>query len=211
VVEGSEISPLYDPMIAKLIVRDVDRDHARRRMLRALEEFEIGGVQTLLGFHRALLEHPCFVEGATCHGIVESEQLAARADELAVDHGSSPDGSGRLVEHVTPVEVDGRRFEVTVLASEPPWLELARSRRERAGASGHGGSGAVISPMQGTVLSIAVAEGDTVEAGTVLCVVEAMKMENEIAAHRAGVVIELSITEGEPVQNGQVICVLADE
>jgi len=212
VVEGAEISPLYDPMIAKLIVRDVDREHARRRMLRALEEFEIGGVKTLLGFHRALLEHPCFVEGATCHGIVESEQLARRAEELvAQSHKVPPLGSGRLVERVTPVEVDGRRFEVTVLVSEPPWLELARSRRERAGASGHGGSGAVVSPMQGTVLSVAVAEGDVVVAGAVLCIVEAMKMENEIAAHRAGVVTELSIAEGEPVQNGQVICVLSGD
>jgi acetyl-CoA/propionyl-CoA carboxylase biotin carboxyl carrier protein len=211
VVEGSEISPLYDPMIAKLIVRDVDRERARRRMLRALEEFEIGGVKTLLGFHRALLEHPCFVEGETCHGVVESDALAARAGELTVEHTSSRDGTGRLVERVTPVEVDGRRFEVTVLASEPPWLELARSRRERADASGHGGSGAVVSPMQGTVLSVAVAEGDIVEAGAVLCIVEAMKMENEIAAHRAGVVTELTVAQGQPVQNGQVICVLADD
>jgi len=211
VVEGSEISPLYDPMIAKLIVRDVDRERARRRMLRALEEFEIGGVKTLLGFHRALLEHPCFVEGETCHGVVESDALAARAGELTVEHTSSRDGTGRLVERVTPVEVDGRRFEVTVLASEPPWLELARSRRERADASGHGGSGAVVSPMQGTVLSVAVAEGDVVEAGAVLCIVEAMKMENEIAAHRAGVVTELTVAQGQPVQNGQVICVLADD
>jgi acetyl-CoA/propionyl-CoA carboxylase, biotin carboxylase, biotin carboxyl carrier protein len=212
VVEGSEISPLYDPMIAKLIVRDVDREHARRRMLRALEEFEIGGVKTLLGFHRALLEHPCFVEATTCHGVVESEQLARRAEEfVAQSHNVPPLGSGRLVERVTPVEVDGRRFEVTVLASEPPWLELARSRRERAGASGHGGSGAVVSPMQGTVLSVAVAEGDVVDAGAVLCIVEAMKMENEIAAHRAGVVTELTVAQGQPVQNGQVICVLAGD
>lgn len=211
VVEGSEISPLYDPMIAKLIVRDVDRERARRRMLRALEEFEIGGVKTLLGFHRALLEHPCFVEGATCHGVVESDALAARAEELTVEHTPSPDGTGRLVERVTPVEVDGRRFEVTVLASEAPWLELARTRRERADASGHGGSGAVISPMQGTVLSVGVADGDVVEAGAVLCIVEAMKMENEIAAHRAGVVTELTVAEGEPVQNGQVICVLTGD
>ena len=83
VVAGSEISGLYDPMIAKLIVRGVDREHARRRMLRALEDFEIGGPPTLVGFHRALLEHPCFVAGATCHGIVESDELAARAEELA--------------------------------------------------------------------------------------------------------------------------------
>jgi acetyl-CoA/propionyl-CoA carboxylase biotin carboxyl carrier protein len=211
VVEGSEISPLYDPMIAKLVVRDVDREHARRRMLRALEEFEIGGVKTLLGFHRALLEHPCFIAGETCHGVVESEQLASRAEELVQSHNVPALGSGRLVERVTPVEVDGRRFEVTVLASEPPWLELARSRRERADASGHGGSGAVVSPMQGTVLSVAVAEGDVVEAGAVLCIVEAMKMENEIAAHRAGVVTELTVAQGEPVQNGQVICVLTGD
>ena len=78
VEDGSEISPLYDPMIAKLIVHGVDREHARLRMLRALDEFEIGGVTTLLGFHRALLRHPCFVDGATCHGVVESEQLAER-------------------------------------------------------------------------------------------------------------------------------------
>jgi acetyl-CoA/propionyl-CoA carboxylase biotin carboxyl carrier protein len=211
VVEGSEISPLYDPMIAKLIVRDVDREHARRRMLRALEEFEIGGVKTLLGFHRALLEHPCFVEAGTCHGVVESEQVAARAEELTVEHKTSADGAARLVERVTPIEVDGRRFEVTVLASEPPWLALARSRRERAGAARHGGSDAVVSPMQGTVLSVAVAEGDVVDAGAVLCIVEAMKMENEIAAHRAGTVTELSVAEGQPVQHGQVICVLVDE
>src|SRR5207249_252689 len=70
---GSEVSGLYDPLVAKLIVHGVDREHARRRMLRALDEFEIGGVATLLGFHRALLRHPCFVEGSTCHGVVESE------------------------------------------------------------------------------------------------------------------------------------------
>src|SRR5438128_9896831 len=84
VAAGSEISGLYDPMIAKVIVHDVDREAARRRMLRALGEFELGGVKSLLGFHQALLSHPCFIAGATCHGIVESEQLAQRAEEF--DH-----------------------------------------------------------------------------------------------------------------------------
>ena len=73
VVAGSQVPDLYDPLVAKLIVHGVDREHARRRMLRALGEYEIGGITTLLGFHQALLEHPCFVEGATCHGVVESE------------------------------------------------------------------------------------------------------------------------------------------
>nr|MDQ4029503.1 acetyl-CoA carboxylase biotin carboxylase subunit [Actinomycetota bacterium] len=83
VVAGAEISPLYDPMIAKLCVHGHDREHARQRMLRALDEFEIGGVKTLLGFHRALLRHPCFIEGGTCHGVVESELLAEQAEQLS--------------------------------------------------------------------------------------------------------------------------------
>ena len=76
VVEGSEISGLYDPMVAKLCVWDTDRERARARMLRALDEFEIEGVKTLVGFHKALLRRPCFIAGETCHGVVESEELA---------------------------------------------------------------------------------------------------------------------------------------
>jgi acetyl-CoA/propionyl-CoA carboxylase biotin carboxyl carrier protein len=210
VQEGSEISPLYDPMIAKLIVHDVDREHARRRMLRALREFEIDGVQTLLGFHAALLEHPCFVAGETCHGVVESDELARRAEEqVTQSHKVGRGPGGRLDGRVTTVEVDGRRYDVTVLEPEPPWAELARARAERSRGGGAGRSAAVISPMQGTVLSVGVEEGEAVEAGRVLCIVEAMKMENEITAHRDGVVTELSVGPGESVQNGQVICVLA--
>src|SRR5512133_3339058 len=77
---GSEIWPLYDPMIAKLVVHGVDREHARRQMRRALDELVVGGVKTLIGFHKALLTHPCFIEGETCHGLVESELMAARAE-----------------------------------------------------------------------------------------------------------------------------------
>ncbi|HUP32516.1 MAG TPA: acetyl-CoA carboxylase biotin carboxylase subunit [Gaiellaceae bacterium] len=213
VVAGSEISGLYDPMIAKLIVHGVDREHARMRMLRALDEFELGGLPTLLGFHRALLSHPCFVAGETCHGIVESEELAQQAaaltKEIVADSNYLP--STGLQPRVTPVEVDGRRYEVTVLEPEPPWAELARRRRERA-AAGAGGAGteAVVCPMQGTVLTVDVADGDEVEAGEVICVVEAMKMENEIVAHRAGTVAGLSVSAGAAVANGQVICHVVD-
>ncbi len=210
VEEGSEISPLYDPMIAKLIVRGVDREHARRRMLRALDEFVIEGTTTLLGFHRALLRHPCFVEGATCHGIVESELLAAQAAELSRPSSRKQQSVTRPHREVLAVEVDGRRHDVTLLRPEAPWVELARRRRERTAAGGGGaGSEAVVSPMQGTVLSVAVADGDEVVAGQVLCIVEAMKMENEVHAHRAGVVAELSVAVGQPVKTGQVICVVA--
>ncbi|HUQ21669.1 MAG TPA: acetyl-CoA carboxylase biotin carboxylase subunit [Gaiellaceae bacterium] len=208
VAEGAEITGLYDPMIAKLIVHGVDREHARMRMLRALDEFEIGGLPTLLGFHRALLAHPCFIAGETCHGIVESEELAARAQQLTREP-SRPTASsgGRLRPRAAAVEVGGRHYDVTVLEPEPPWAELVRRRRGRVAQGPSGaGSEAVVSPMQGTVLKVEVSEGEQVEAGRVLCVVEAMKMENEIAAHRPGTVAELSVSPGDGVTSGQVIC-----
>jgi acetyl-CoA/propionyl-CoA carboxylase biotin carboxyl carrier protein len=214
VEDGSEVSPLYDPMVAKLIVHGVDREHARRRMLRALDEYEIGGVTTLLGFHRALLAHPCFAEGGTCHGIVESEQLAEAAERLSHKATRVPAHSdGRLRERVTVVELGGRRFAVTALVPAPPWAELAERRRDRAGrhAGGPGGRDAIVSPMQGTVLSVEVSDGDSVTAGQVICIVEAMKMENEVHSLRDGVIRELSVAAGEPVRTGQVICVVAPE
>jgi acetyl-CoA/propionyl-CoA carboxylase biotin carboxyl carrier protein len=110
-------------------------------------------------------------------------------------------------------EVDGRRYRVTVSAPEPPHAELARRRRERErGGGAHAAArDAVVTPMQGTVLAVEVAEGDEVSPGQVICVVEAMKMENEITAHRSGVVTELSVEAGQSVSTGQVICVLRQE
>jgi acetyl-CoA/propionyl-CoA/long-chain acyl-CoA carboxylase, biotin carboxylase, biotin carboxyl carrier protein len=209
---GDEISGLYDPMIAKLIVHDSDRERARRRMLRALEEFVIEGPATLLGFHRALLEHPCFAAGETCHGLVESPELAVRAAELAAApaadgrwNGTGPVPAGpRLV----GVEVDGRAYEVALRVTEPAWAELARRRRDRAAGSGVGAVGDVVSPMQGTVLAVEVAEGERVEAGQVICIVEAMKMENEIAAPGAGLVRSLAVDVGQAVTIGQRLCIV---
>ena len=215
IVEGSEVVELYDPLVAKLVVWDTDRERARRRMLRALEEYVLEGVTTLLGFHRALLEHPCFAAGETCFGVVESEGLAARADELsAAGARTTRDGASvRLREERVGVELDGRRFDVTLLRPEPPYAELARRRRERTGGGAHHAAAreAVVSPMQGTVLAVEVVEGDEVRAGQVICVVEAMKMENEITAHRRGTVTGLSVAAGEAVTTGQVICVVAQE
>jgi acetyl-CoA/propionyl-CoA carboxylase biotin carboxyl carrier protein len=212
---GAEILPLYDPMVAKLIVHAPDREQARRRMLRALGEFEVGGVATLVGFHRALLEHPCFVAGETCHGLVESEELAVRARELtpvSVEAAAATNGRPTVVRERV-VEVDGKRFDVRVREPEPPWRALARKRAERTrgGGAGAGGRDAVVTPMQGTVLAVEVAEGDEVTAGQVLAVVEAMKMENEVHAHRDGVVRELDVEPGQTVSTGQVLCTVVDE
>src|SRR5688572_6730075 len=214
VTEGSEVVAIYDPLVAKLVVWDADRERARRRMLRALDEYVIEGVTTLLGFHRALLEHPCFVAGETCFGLVESDALAARAAELATASALRPSGgAARLQEEHVGVELDGRRFDVALLRPEPPHAELARRRRERAGGGTHHAAAreAVVSPMQGTVLAVEVAEGDEVREGQVICVVEAMKMENEITAHRRGTVTGLSVVAGAAVTTGQVICVVAQE
>jgi acetyl-CoA/propionyl-CoA carboxylase biotin carboxyl carrier protein len=216
VAAGYEVSASYDPMVAKLIAHGVDREHARHRMLRALDEFSIEGPTTLIGFHKALLSHPCFVAGETCHGVVESEGLAARAAELdgaapvAPPIASQKGHAVSTTQRVRTVEVDGRRFEVRLSEPEPEWRALARRRRERAqqGGVGAGGSDAVISPMQGTVLSVSVADGDEVEPGQVICVVEAMKMENEVHAHRPGIVRSLSLEPGRPVTTGQVICTI---
>jgi acetyl-CoA/propionyl-CoA carboxylase biotin carboxyl carrier protein len=213
VAAGSEVPGLYDPLVAKLVVHGVDRDHARRRMLRALGEFEIGGIETLLGFHQALLEHPCFVEGATCHGVVESEELAERARQLSHQQTTVPaqsDGAPTRARRLT-LELDGKRYEVEALVPEPAYAELARRRRERGAAGAHTGArDAVVTPMQGTVLSVEVSEGDEVQPGQVVCVVEAMKMENEIIAHRAGVVTELAVEPGQAISHGQVVCVVVD-
>jgi acetyl-CoA/propionyl-CoA carboxylase biotin carboxyl carrier protein len=214
VTAGSEVVGLYDPLIAKLVVHGVDREHARRRMLRALGEYEIGGVKTLLGFHKALLEHPCFRAGDTCHGIVESQELAEQAERLSRSTARaaiSPDG--RLRERVSAVELDGRRYEVKTLVPEPPYAELARRRRERTGGGAHHGAAkdAVVTPMQGTVLAVEVAEGAEVRAGQVICIVEAMKMENEIRAHRDGTIRNLAVAPGQAVTTGQVVCVVAQD
>src|SRR5436190_6459878 len=209
VAAGHEVSGAYDPLVAKLIVHGVDREHARRRMLRALDEFWIEGPVTLIGFHKALVSHPCFVAGETCHGVVESDELATRAAELAWASPAALPSNSLLqgttgpvptTERVRTVEVDGRRFEVRLSEPEPEWRALARRRRDRVGqgGAGVGGSDAVVSPMQGTVLSVPVADGDEVAAGQVICVVEAMKMENEVHAHGAGTVRSLSVEVGQP-------------
>src|SRR5260221_11636508 len=115
-------------MTGKLVVDEVAGIRARLRMLRALEEFVIDGPPTLLGFHRALLEHPCFVAGRTCHGVVESDELAQRADELTqkLSHRQttitpSSDGQQATRSQLVGVEVDGRGYAVRLIVPEPPW------------------------------------------------------------------------------------------
>jgi acetyl-CoA/propionyl-CoA carboxylase biotin carboxyl carrier protein len=212
VVEGSVISDLYDPMIAKLIVRDQDRESARRRMLRALSEFEVAGVKSLIPIHQAILEHPDFIAGRTMHEFVEGggyqATLPQEPDEPSQNGRVSADNELRTV----VAEVDGKRFEVAVTVPEHPGRTRLRARRaalaEREGGQ-HGAHDVVRSPMQGTVLKVNVAAGDEIAAGQVLVVVEAMKMENEIVAHEAGVVETVAVAAGDQVASGAKLLRLA--
>ncbi len=205
VVEGTVISDLYDPMIAKLIVWDTDRELARRRMLRALSEFEIGGVRSLVPLHIAVLEHPQFAAGGSLREFVEGGGYQRSLEEASDTYPMNGDVS--LAEPRTLVtEVDGKRFEVTVLEPEHPGRTRLRLRRTQLAerSTRHGGGVDVVrSPMQGTVLKLSVEAGGEVEAGQVLAIVEAMKMENEIIARHAGAVESVAVAEGDQVTSGQ--------
>ncbi len=206
--QGGEINALYDPMVAKLVVWDRTRDLARARMRRALDEMVVEGVRTLIPLHRLIMEAPEFARGETCAGLVENvwpAQLAPSEEPLAGQSDAS-----RSRSYVA--EVDGRRFDVRVHAPDDPVLIEARRRREarRAGGGRAAAAGTVTSPMQGGVLKVEVAEGDAVEAGQVIAIIEAMKMENEIAAPRAGVVQDLAVVAGQTVTVGQAICRISD-
>ena len=222
---GSEISPLYDPMVAKLIVWDVDRDSSTKRMRRALSEFEVGGLTTLIPFHSALLATDQWRAGETCRDLVEDpEWLKSTAGPPAEPTGD-PENEDEKLERSYAVEVSGRRFDVKVIGSPPVANGAAPAsgaagmpsgptrkprRRDRGGASSAGGGAAedLVSPLQGTILRVAVEQGAEVEEGALICVIEAMKMENEITAHRAGKVEELGVTEGGSISSGAKIAVI---
>ncbi len=220
---GSEVTPLYDPLIAKLIAWDTDRERATARMRRALGEYEIGGLVTLVPFHRAILATEQWRDAETCRDLLGDRKWlkslepspesspASGPTTPGPDQGAEPDGAE---ERTYQVEVDGRLHSVKVIgaaganANPGPATGLRRPPRREHAASGAAAAGAtatLVSPIQGTVLKVPVKNGDQVEDGALICVVEAMKMENEITAHRAGKVSELGVTEGASVAAGDVI------
>jgi acetyl-CoA/propionyl-CoA carboxylase, biotin carboxylase, biotin carboxyl carrier protein len=222
---GGEVSPMYDPMVAKLIVWDSDRAQATKRMLRALGEYEIEGLKTLIPFHTALLGTEQWARGETCRDLLEDRKWLKT---LAFDAPAPPaegDGEGEKVEQSYTVEVSGRRFEVRVVGDPPAGGMLggaaangtgqaagrkAPKRGERKSSSG-GGPDTLPSPLQGNMWKVLVKQGDTVAEGQLLCIIEAMKMENEITAHKAGVIAELPISEGAPIAAGAPIATIKSE
>jgi acetyl-CoA/propionyl-CoA carboxylase, biotin carboxylase, biotin carboxyl carrier protein len=210
---GSEVTPMYDPMVAKLIVWDVDREHATRRMLRALDEYEVGGLTTLIPFHKALLATEQWANGETCRDLMEDrEWLKSTAPEEAAAPAETSEGA-ELVSRDYKVEVSGKLFDVKVLGeaaagAAAPAGKRPPKRERKSGAGAGASSESLPSPLQGTVLKVAVEQGAEVSEGDLICVIEAMKMENEIAAHRSGKVEELNVAEGAAVSSGDVLAVI---
>jgi acetyl-CoA/propionyl-CoA carboxylase biotin carboxyl carrier protein len=216
---GSEVTPMYDPMIAKLVVWDSDRERATARMLRALDEYEIGGLTTLIPFHQALLRSDQWARGETCRDLTEDREwlksLAPEspASEQAAAGGEAEEAASDVVARDYQVEVDGKLFEVKVtgealgaVAEAGAGARRPPRRAERArGAASAAASEDLVSPLQGTILKLAVEKGQEVSEGELVCVIEAMKMENEITAHRTGTLSELPISEGDSVSSGDLL------
>ena len=223
---------MYDPMIAKLIVWDSDREQATRRMIRALGEYEIGGLKTLLPFHEAILQTDQWERGETCRDLIEDREWL-KTLKPALAPGGGADGEDAKIEREYTVEVAGKRFDVRVIgeatgavvsagaagggqrvaaagngARRPVRRRLARSGANSNG-NGNGTGDSLTSPLQGTVFKVAVEPGAEVQQGALICVIEAMKMENEITAHKAGVVTELSVAVGAPVSTGDTLAVIS--
>jgi acetyl-CoA/propionyl-CoA carboxylase, biotin carboxylase, biotin carboxyl carrier protein len=215
---GGEVSPMYDPMVAKLIVWDADREQATQRMLRALGEFEIEGLKTLIPFHQALLATEQWANGETCRDLLEDKKWLKTLAFPAPTPPAESDDEPQKVEQTYAVEVSGKRFDVRVLgppfaggngaaASNGAGIAKAPKRSQRKASSG-GGPDTLTAPLQGNMWKVLVKKGDTVEEGQLLCIIEAMKMENEITAHKAGTISELPIVEGDPIQAGAPIATI---
>jgi len=211
---GSVVSPMYDPMVAKLVVWDADREQATARMLRALDEFRIEGLTTLIGFHRALLATEQWARGETCRDLIEDR---AWLQSLAEPPPASEDPGEQSVEHAYAVEVSGRRFDVRVIgppaaagAQAAGAAKPARAVPNQRARAARSSSDALLSPMQGNVWKVLVSHGQKVAEGDVVAIIEAMKMENEITAHKAGVIAELGVAKGDSVRSGDMLAVIRD-
>jgi acetyl-CoA/propionyl-CoA carboxylase biotin carboxyl carrier protein len=213
---GMTVPQAFDSLIAKLIVTGADRGQALERSRRALAEFDIGGMPTVLPFHRAVTDDPAFTsEPFTVHTRWIETEFAGNLPPYAGDQ-AAPDGQVTDRERIT-VEVGGKRLEVVLpagfgAASGPAQAPARRPRRERSGGGSPGGKqadgDALVSPMQGTIVKIVAEEGQAVSAGDTVVVLEAMKMEQPLTAHKGGTVTGLAVQVGQTVSSGETICEL---
>ncbi|GAA2034875.1 biotin carboxylase N-terminal domain-containing protein [Pseudokineococcus marinus] len=220
VVAGDAVAGAFDSMLAKLVVSGATRRQALERARRALGEFVVDGMPTVLPFHRAVVVDPAFapeVTGGEGPFTVHTRWIETEFDNRVEPYaGPVADGPAPVEREGVVVEVGGRRLEVVLPAglgasagapaAAPGRAKARRGRAQKAAASGE----SLTSPMQATVVSVAVAEGDAVEAGDTVVVLEAMKMEQPLVAHRAGVVKGLQAEVGQSIASGAVVCEVVD-
>ncbi|MGY1673510.1 acetyl/propionyl/methylcrotonyl-CoA carboxylase subunit alpha [Geodermatophilus sp. SYSU D00710] len=212
---GGEVAGAFDSMLAKLIVTGATREEALQRARRALDELVVQGMPTVIPFHRAVVRDEAFTrEPFTVH----TRWIETEWDNQVPPYGAAPaEADEEAPRQTVVVEVGGRRLEVSLpagLAAGGGPAPAGAGARPRRRGSGHGGSAAsgdsLTSPMQGTIVKVAVADGDTVAEGDLVVVLEAMKMEQPITAHRAGTVSGMSAEVGATVASGAVLCRIAD-
>jgi acetyl-CoA/propionyl-CoA carboxylase biotin carboxyl carrier protein len=221
---GDEVSQYYDNLVGKLVVWAGDRDKAIARMLRALEEFEIVGIATTKPADIAILSHPDFAAATHSTKWVEETLDLSGVEAASPSTDAATADEEAKVRRDVDVEVNGRRYSVAVWVPEVAPVAAAsratggggggaiaaRPRRSgsAAAAAAVGGSGKVAVPMQGTITKVLVAVGDTVEVGQAVCVLEAMKMENNINADKSGTVAEVKVSPGQSVGTGDIVIVI---
>lgn len=193
----------FDSLLAKLIVTGSTREEAISRSKRALSEFKVEGLATALPFHRAILEDDNYTKNFKVYtSYIENEFVN---DIPQYEAGSPVVQSHAAPEHII-TEINGHRFEVLVHAPEP----IHKRHRARKGATGGATGDSLLAPMQGTVVKIAVVEGERVEKGDLIFVLEAMKMEQPLTAHKAGIVSMIVAEIGETVASGTSLCQITD-
>jgi acetyl-CoA/propionyl-CoA carboxylase biotin carboxyl carrier protein len=210
VVAGSVVGQAFDSLLAKLIVYGATREEAIERSRRALDEFVVEGMATALPFHRAVVRDPAFAGEFDVH----TRWIETEFDNTIAPYAGGTAAEDAATRETVVVEVGGKRLEVVLpsglgMSSAAP-AKAAPKRSARSGASAAASGDALTSPMQGTIVKVNVAEGDTVAAGDLVVVLEAMKMEQPLTAHKAGTVTKLAATVGEVVSSGAVICEIAD-
>jgi len=218
VESGSVIGGQFDSLLAKVIVTGEDREQALARARRALDEMVVEGMATVLPFHRVIVRDPAFVgaeDGFTVHTRWIETEFDNRIEPFTGGEGV---GSEEEQRRTVVVEVGGRRLEVSLPGDMAmaggggggSAVAKAKPRRRAGGKAAAASGDAVAAPMQGTIVKIAVEDGQQVEAGELVVVLEAMKMENPVAAHKAGTVTGLNVSAGETVSQGSVICEIKD-
>jgi acetyl-CoA/propionyl-CoA carboxylase, biotin carboxylase, biotin carboxyl carrier protein len=215
--QGDVIGGNFDSLLAKLIVTGRDREEALERSRRALAEFRVEGIATALTFHRAVVDDPAFAPTDGSPFQVHTRWIETEFDNTIPAYAGTVDSADAATERETvTVEVDGKRLAVTLPAglgasARPASNGAAKPGRKRERASAAGASGdAVAAPMQGTVVKVAVEEGQAVQAGDLIVVLEAMKMEQPLTAHKAGTVTGLEAAVGTTVPTGTVLCQISD-